>query len=137
MRNVEQSVFNVERHDEEDGSITYEIWDYSPESYRRLCKLNDDELSEHMNGKRDAELIVRALNALLRPPAGESEVRVKALEEQLAKFIPDYDPSWMDKCKDSDTLYLHRVGNTYGDLRRAHALLPLRSLLPQSGGEPK
>jgi hypothetical protein len=62
----------VERHDQEDGSITYEIWDERPESYRRLCSINewndggaeDDEERELSTAKADAELIVRALNLM-------------------------------------------------------------------------
>lgn len=63
----------VERHDQEDGSITYEIWDHRPESYRRLCSLNewndgggrvDDDGFEASTAKADAELIVRALNLM-------------------------------------------------------------------------
>ena len=27
----------VERDDQDDGSINYEIWDYRPDTYRRLC----------------------------------------------------------------------------------------------------
>jgi hypothetical protein len=60
----------VERHDQENGSITYEIWDYRPKTYRRLCSLNewsdggaeDDEERELSTAKDDAELIMRALN---------------------------------------------------------------------------
>lgn len=62
----------VERHDQDDGSITYEVWDQRPESYRRLCSLNewndggyeDDEERELSTAKADAELICRALNIL-------------------------------------------------------------------------
>jgi hypothetical protein len=62
----------VERHDQEDGSVTYEIWDYRPDSYRRLCSLNewndggmeDDEERDLSTAKADAELIVRALNLM-------------------------------------------------------------------------
>lgn len=57
----------VERHDQEDGSITYEVWDYRPESYWRVCAINDvdDDRDEKMHGaKRDAEAIARALNLM-------------------------------------------------------------------------
>lgn len=65
--------YAIERHDEEDGSINYEIWDYRPESYRRLCSINDRDDSEtysddnhrpEHNAKSDAELIARALNLM-------------------------------------------------------------------------
>lgn len=62
--------FVVERHDQEDGSITYEVWDHRPDTYRRLCSLNewndggkeDDEERELNTAKDDADLIARALN---------------------------------------------------------------------------
>lgn len=37
----ERHPYVVERHDQEDGSITYEIWDHRPDTYRRLCSLNE------------------------------------------------------------------------------------------------
>lgn len=61
----------VERRDQEDGSITYEIWDQRPESYRRLCSINewndsetynDEDKRPKHNTKSDAEMIARALN---------------------------------------------------------------------------
>jgi hypothetical protein len=63
----------VERHDQEDGSISYEIWDHRPESYRRLCSVSDSDDSETYSdeyrrpqhcAKSDAEMIVRALNLM-------------------------------------------------------------------------
>lgn len=63
----------VERHDQEDGSISYEILDERPESYRRLCTINDQDDSETWSddekrpqhtAKSDAEMIVRALNLM-------------------------------------------------------------------------
>lgn len=38
--------FVVERHDEEDGSISYEIWDTRPDSYRRLCVCQEDYVDD-------------------------------------------------------------------------------------------
>lgn len=68
------SPYVVERHDDEDGSISYEIWDYRPETYRRLCTLNewndggaeDEEERDLSTAKDDAELIVKALNLMHR-----------------------------------------------------------------------
>lgn len=62
----------VERHDWEDGSISYEIWDRRPDSYRRLCSLNEqndggteDKFDNELyTAKDDAELIARALNLM-------------------------------------------------------------------------
>lgn len=52
----------VERHDQEDGSITYEVWDYRPESYRRICSINEYNDSSYGTAKWDAENTVAALN---------------------------------------------------------------------------
>lgn len=62
-RYSETQPFVVERHDEEDGSINYEIWDHRPNSYRRLCTISDEYSVTRGAAKRDAEMIARALNA--------------------------------------------------------------------------
>lgn len=65
--------FVVERQDQEDGSIQYEIWDQRPDSYRRLATVSEDYVDyddEDFNAEppdrgqsmKDAELIARALN---------------------------------------------------------------------------
>ena len=72
MRYNPRHPYVVERHDQEDGSITYEVWDYRPDTYRLLCSLNewndagmeDDEERQLSTAKADAELIARALNVL-------------------------------------------------------------------------
>ena len=46
----------VERYDQEYGSITYEIWDTRPNSYRMLCSVEERQ--------SDAEMIARALNLM-------------------------------------------------------------------------
>lgn len=59
--------YTVERHDQDDGSIAYEVVDNRPESYWIVCAINDryDERDEKMHGaKRDAETIARALNLM-------------------------------------------------------------------------
>ena len=63
---MKSNPYHLERHDQDDGSITYEIWDYRPETYRRLCSINeyDDGASESNTTKQDAELIVKALNLM-------------------------------------------------------------------------
>ena len=53
----------VERHDWDDGSISYEIYDNRPETYRRVCAVYEDH-ENRGEAKRDAELIVRALNLM-------------------------------------------------------------------------
>lgn len=62
--------FVVERHDNDDGSIVYEIWDQRPDSYRRLGVCSEDYVGDEPDGdeptrgqtKKDADMIVMALN---------------------------------------------------------------------------
>jgi hypothetical protein len=62
----------VERHDNDDGSISYEIWDHRPDTYRRLCSIHEwddggdvtDDGNDISTAKDDAEMIVRALNLM-------------------------------------------------------------------------
>ena len=64
--------FVSERHDQEDGSIVYEIWDHRPDSYRRVCVCAEDYVDEDLEmekpdrgqTKRDADMIATALNML-------------------------------------------------------------------------
>lgn len=59
----------MERHDQEDGAIHFEIWDHRPDSYRRLCTVTEEDVEfdvdvdDRGRAKQDAELIVAALNA--------------------------------------------------------------------------
>ena len=50
----------VERVDDDDGDIRYEVIDERPESYRIVCFTSDE------HGKHDAEQIVRGLNLLVQ-----------------------------------------------------------------------
>lgn len=71
---MSQKVYILERHDQHDGSITYEIWSYDPEPKHLICDLSDradatEREVDRMNcwpsrpGARErAQLIVRALN---------------------------------------------------------------------------
>lgn len=52
--------YHLERHDEEDGMINYEIWDYYPGSYRRVATVSETLTDTAL---ADARLIVDALNA--------------------------------------------------------------------------
>lgn len=61
--------FVVNRQDQEDGSIQYEIWDERQDSYRRLCVAAEDYNDDSEDGDpdrgqamKDADLIARALN---------------------------------------------------------------------------
>lgn len=55
----------VNREDHDSGSITYEVYDERPDSYRFVCGISDDYGS---NGyaKHDAEQIARGLNLLVQ-----------------------------------------------------------------------
>jgi hypothetical protein len=63
----------LERHDQDDGAIHYEIWDRDPSTYHRLCTIVEDpiedteydELDEIDRGQalKDARLILKALVA--------------------------------------------------------------------------
>lgn len=53
----------VERHEDEEGGIQYEIIDKRPDTYRRLCTISDEFSVTRAQAKRDADMIVCALNA--------------------------------------------------------------------------
>lgn len=56
----------VERNDDEESdSIRYEVMDERPESYRRVCFVDDDD-GRCGYAKHDAEQIVRGLNLLVQ-----------------------------------------------------------------------
>ena len=55
--------FGVERVDHDDGSISYEIMDWRPDSYRIVAFVHEDDDGEDRGqALTDANLIVRALN---------------------------------------------------------------------------
>lgn len=55
--------FVMHRRDQDDGSISYEIFDERPDTYRFICALSD---ADGMNAKHDAEQIARGLNMLVQ-----------------------------------------------------------------------
>jgi hypothetical protein len=57
--------YEVEREDQEDGDITFEVTDMRPDSYRRVCWTNDDS-GRNPYAKHDAEQIARGLNLLVQ-----------------------------------------------------------------------
>ena len=57
--------YSVKRQDQDDGSITYEVFDERPGSYRFICGLSDDE-GHNAYAKHDAEQIARGLNMLVQ-----------------------------------------------------------------------
>lgn len=84
--------YEVEREDQDDGSITYYVSDMRPESYRTVCFSNDD-LGRNGFAKFDAEQIVRGLNLLVQ--YGKETLPVvrehDGLFEDLADFGDDGD----------------------------------------------
>lgn len=53
------------RQDHDDGSITYEIFDERPDSYRFICGVSDD-CGQNPYAKHDAEQMARGLNMLVQ-----------------------------------------------------------------------
>jgi hypothetical protein len=60
-----QAPYEVEREDEDDGSITYHVADMRPETYRTILSKNDDGGSDPW-AKHDAENVARAMNLLVQ-----------------------------------------------------------------------
>ncbi len=56
--------YAVQRIDHDHGGISYEIIDERPDSYRIVCWCHEDEAGDRMQAKRDADMIVRALNLM-------------------------------------------------------------------------
>ena len=57
--------YSVERQDQDDGSIRFEIWDNRPDSYRFICATDDDG-GQNPYAKFDAEQMVRGMNLLVQ-----------------------------------------------------------------------
>jgi hypothetical protein len=49
----------VERHDNEDGSISYELWDYGKDTYHQVCVVSEDTSD---NAKAEADFVALAMN---------------------------------------------------------------------------
>jgi hypothetical protein len=60
-----EAPYVVERMDQEDGSITYDVFDERPDSYRFVCAVSD-YAGQNGFAKHDAEQIARGLNFLLQ-----------------------------------------------------------------------
>lgn len=52
----------VRRDDQDDGSISYEVYDERPDSYRYVCGFND----YNAYARHDAEQVARGLNLLVQ-----------------------------------------------------------------------
>jgi len=57
--------YEVERIDNDDGEIVFEVMDMRPDTYRRVCFTGDD-LGRNGYAKHDAEQIARGLNLLVQ-----------------------------------------------------------------------
>ncbi len=57
--------YAVERHDDDDGEIVYEVWDERPDTYRMVARSADD-CGGNPYAKFDAEQIARGLNLLVQ-----------------------------------------------------------------------
>lgn len=57
--------YSATRQDQDDGSITYEVFDERPDSYRFICGVSDD-YGQNPYAKFDAEQIARGLNMLVQ-----------------------------------------------------------------------
>jgi hypothetical protein len=57
--------YSVQRQDEDDGSIRFEVFDERPDSYRFICATDDDG-GTNPYAKHDAEQIARGLNLLVQ-----------------------------------------------------------------------
>lgn len=57
--------YSARRQDQDDGTITYEIFDERPDTYRFICGLSD-EYGTNAYAKHDAEQIARGLNLLVQ-----------------------------------------------------------------------
>lgn len=55
----------VRREDQDDGSISFEVFDERPDSYRFVCATSDD-MGGNAYAKHDAEQIARGLNLLVQ-----------------------------------------------------------------------
>lgn len=61
--------WEVERHDQDDGSIDYAIWNHSAEHYTRIATVNDD--TDDANAKANSHVMAaapdlyEALNAIM------------------------------------------------------------------------
>jgi hypothetical protein len=48
----------VERHDDDDGNIIYEVWDYGPKTYHMICSISEVHCD---NAKAEADFVALAL----------------------------------------------------------------------------
>ena len=71
--------YEVEREDDDDGTIRFFVSDTRPDSFRLVCATSDHE-GDNPNAKHDAEQIARGLNMLVQY-AMEKLPNTKAAED--------------------------------------------------------
>jgi hypothetical protein len=81
--------YEVERQDQDDGSITFIVMDARPDSFRDLCYVNDD-VGGNPYAKHDAEQIARALNMMIAL-GKETLPKVKMLVDCDLADLEDFD----------------------------------------------
>jgi hypothetical protein len=90
-RQNNKPIWMVERHDQDDGSITYEIWDHNPETYRRITSVNDSLDEEGENARKDAETIARAVNS-----HDDMLAALRSAEIKLSRYMEIHGPKGQD-----------------------------------------
>lgn len=81
--------YEVERQDQDDGSITFIVMDVRPVSFRDLCYLNDD-VGGNPYARHDAEQIARALNMMIA--LGKEKLpKVKMLVDRELADLESFD----------------------------------------------
>lgn len=81
--------YEVERQDQDDGSITFIVTDARPDSYRDLCYINDD-VGGNPYAKHDAEQVARALNMMIA--LGKEKLpKIRALVDRELADLEEFD----------------------------------------------
>lgn len=60
-----EAPYEVEREDDDDGTIRFVVSDTRPNSFREVCEISDYS-GANSNAKHDAEQIARGLNMLVQ-----------------------------------------------------------------------
>ena len=95
----QRPLYVVERHDDEEGAIQYEIWNHDPANYGALCILPDDQID---GAKAKAALIARAMNERADLLAALQEI-----EHGMAN-TGSFPGKWMTRIRKPD---VHRIAS--------------------------
>ena len=110
--------YHMERHDDDDGAIRYEIWDCAPDSYGVLCVVPDDLADD---AKAKAEQIVVAMNSRAAPETAAERDRLIAINGELLAALRNlaraeaFYRAQHDQCGDGHIL----TGRAWDLMRRA------------------